>query len=124
MDSNSSKLIWNIQQGIAIVRFNETKILDQRNINAIAAELQEMVEKRAIRQMLINMENVQFLSSVVLGKLMALLKTLKANKGELRLCCIAPSIFEIFKITRMDTMLGIHATESEAVSAFRPGNRQ
>jgi anti-sigma B factor antagonist len=114
-----SKLMSHVQHGVAVIQFTDTKVLDQRNINLIGAELAEMVEKRAVRKMLINLQNVEYLSSSVLGKLLSLHKALRVKKGTLKLCCIAPSIFEVFKITSLDKVFDIFPTEAEAMDAFR-----
>ncbi len=59
------------------------------------------------------------LSSAVLGKLIALHKSLRANKGSLKLCSIAPPVHEVFEITRLDKVFDIHKTETEALDSFR-----
>lgn len=118
MEGNESQLITTEQDGVTVVRFSDTKVIDQRNINQIGAELDEMVDKGGVRQMLINMENVRYLSSAVLGKLISLHKKLLTNTGELKLCCIADSIFEVFEITRLDRVFHIYDTEEEALARF------
>ena len=122
MEASSSKLMSNVQQGVTVVRFTDAKVIDQRNINLIGSELSGLVEKSGVRKMLVNMENVQYLSSAVLGKLISLAKELRMNTGVLKLCCIAAPIFEVFEITRLDKVFDIYKTEAEALEAFRPGS--
>ena len=121
MEANSSKLMSHVQQGVTVVHFTDAKVIDQRNINLIGTELTDMVEKSDVRKMLINMENVQYLSSAVLGKLISLHKALRMKKGSLKLCSIAQPIYEVFEITRLDKVFDIYPTENEAMDAFRPG---
>lgn len=119
----SSKLMSMVVQGVTVVQFTDAKILDQRNINLIGAELMELVEKGNLKRMLLSLENVHYLSSAVLGKLVSLQKALRMNGGTLKLCAIAPSIFEVFTITRLDKVFEIYATEAEAVASFRSDTR-
>ena len=121
MEPTPSRLISHVQQGVTIVHFADAKVIDQRSINLIGSELTEMVEKAGTMKMLINMENVQYLSSAVLGKLISLHKALRTKKGSLRLCNIAAPIFEVFEITRLDKVFDIHKSEDEALDAFRLG---
>ena len=121
MSDGPSKLMSRVQQGITIMHFTDTKVIDQRNINQIGAELLDMVQKGGVRKMLINLDTVHYLSSAVLGKFISLHKALRMNKGALKLCNIAPPIFEVFEITRLDRVFDIHKSESDAVEAFRPG---
>ena len=109
-----------VQQGVTIVHFTDAKVIDQRNINLIGSELTGMIEK-GVTKMLINMENVQYLSSAVLGKLISLHKALRLKKGVLKLCTIAPPIFEVFEITRLNRVFDIYKSEDEALEAFRLG---
>jgi anti-sigma B factor antagonist len=124
MEPNASKLMSHVQDGVVVVQFTDAKVIDQRNINLIGTELQDLVEKQGAEKMLINMSNVQYLSSAVLGKLISLSKALRTRKGALKLCCIAPSIMEVFEITRLDKVFDIYSNESEAMQAFRPGSVQ
>ena len=94
MEASPSRLMSRVQQGVTIVQFTDAKVIDQRNINLIGAELSQMVEKGGVRKMIINMDNVVYLSSAVLGKLISLSKALRIQKGILKLCCIGRPIYE------------------------------
>ena len=118
---SASKVMSMVVQGVTVVHFTDTKIIDQRNINLIAAELMELVEKGGAKKMLLNLENVQYLSSAVLGKLISLHKALRLSGGSLKLCSIAKPIYEVFEITRLDKVFDIYETEPEAIAAFRQG---
>jgi len=121
MSASPSRLMSHVQNGVTIVHFTEAKMVDQRNINLIGSELMKMAESGGVSKMLINMENVRYLSSAMLGKLISLHKVLRMNKGTLKLCGIAPPIYEVFEITRLDKVFDIHNSEDEALKAFRLG---
>ncbi len=121
MGTGPSRLVSCVQQGVTVVQFTETKVIDQRNINQIGAELTDMVQKGGVTKMLINMNNVRYLSSAVLGKLISLHKALVERKGKLKLCGVAPVIYEVFEITRLNRVFDMHKTEEEAIEAFRLG---
>ena len=121
MDASPTRLISRVQNGVTIVHFTEAKVIDQRNINMIGSELTKMAESGGVSKMLINMENVEYLSSAVLGKLISVHKTLRQNKASLKLCGISVPIFEVFEITRLDKVFEIHKSEDEALEAFRLG---
>jgi anti-sigma B factor antagonist len=118
MDAHVSRLVTREEQGVTVVHFADTKVIDQRNINEIGAELMEMVESKGVRKMLINMENVHYLSSAVLGKLISVHKALRMDGGVLKLSNIAPPIYEVFEITRLNRVFDIFETEAEALEAF------
>jgi len=121
MSAGSPRLISHVQDDVTIVNFTEAKVVDQRNIDLIGAELTKMAESGAVSKMLINMEDVRFLSSAMLGKLISLHKVLRTKKAALKLCNIVPEIFEVFEITRLDKVFDIYSSEDEALDAFRLG---
>ena len=122
MDASPTRLISRVQNDVTVVHFTEAKVLDQRNINLIGDELTKMAESGGVLKMLINMENVEYLSSAVLGKLISVHKTLRQKKGSLKLCGIGAAIFEVFEITRLDKVFDIQKSENDALEAFRLGN--
>ncbi len=103
------------QNNVAVVSFVMSRILDQSNVQQLGEELDALVDQHKLGKIVLNFANVTYMSSAVMGKLVSLLKKVKAASGELRLCNIEESIYEIFKIMRFDKMFGITETEDEAV---------
>jgi len=120
-EAGPSRLLSHVQDGVTVVHFTDTKVIDQQNISQIGAELLAMVEQKGVRKMLISLEHVRYLSSAVLGKLISLHKALRTAKGGLKLCGICPPIYEVFEITRLNQVFDIYESQDEAVAAFRLG---
>ena len=104
---------------ITVVYFQDAGILDEKNINKIAEDLFELSDSSAKPKMVLNFEKVEYLSSAVLGKLVALQKRVTGSKGTLHLCCIRESIQQVFKVTRLDKVLKIYPDQAKAVKAFK-----
>lgn len=107
-----------IVDGVTVVSFVDSKIVTDEAIQEVGEQLYALVEKSGHKQLLLNFEDVKFMSSAALGKLINLKKKVGVAKGKLALCSIIPDLFEIFKITRLDTHFSIHADESTALSSF------
>jgi len=105
-------------QGVICVLFRENSILDEANIRAIGEDLMELTEIHSEIKLLLNFDGVNYLSSGMLGKLIALHKKVKSDKGKLRLCSIKPQIFDVFSVTKLDRVLDIHPDKESAMSAF------
>jgi len=112
------RLLCEPQGEVTVVNFVEKKILDELNIKEIGDELMELVDQHNKDKILINFENVEYLSSAALGKLITLRKKMEAKNGQLKLCEIEPSIYEIFKITKLNKWFEIYETEADALAAF------
>lgn len=103
---------------VTVVRFVDRRILDEANIQEMGQELFQIVEDQGKKQLLLNFSGVEFLSSAALGKLITLDKRVKAHSGKLMLSNIRPEIYEVFKITRLNTTLDIKDDEADALAAF------
>ena len=104
---------------VTVVRFVDKKILDEVGIQELGAELFFLIEHDNRRSILLNFENVDFLSSAALGKLITLDRKVKAAQGRLKMSNIRPEILEVFQITKLNKVFDIRAEEAEAVSAFQ-----
>jgi anti-sigma B factor antagonist len=65
----------------------------------------------------VDMENVEFLDSTGLGVLVGGLKRVRAHDGSLRLVCTQERILKIFRITGLTKVFPIHSSVDEAVAA-------
>src|SRR5262245_37661023 len=103
---------------VAMVRFLDRKIIDAANIQELGDELFALVEKEQRKNILLNFNNVEFLSSAALNKLIILDKKAKANSGKMKMCNLKPEIYEVFAITRLNQLFDIKNTESDALAGF------
>jgi anti-sigma B factor antagonist len=104
--------------GAAVVRFVDRKILDETNIQEIGQELFDLVDEEGHRHLVLNFDNVEYLSSAALGKLITLNKKVKAVDGRLKLCAIKPPILEVFVITKLNKLFDIYETQGAALESF------
>jgi anti-sigma B factor antagonist len=84
----------------------------------MTAELFALVDKTLDLRILIDFSNIQYLSSIVLGKLMELHKRITKAKGKLVLCSIDKKIMEVFKIMKLDKILQIEKNYKKAMNYF------
>jgi len=103
---------------VTVVKFVDKKILDEAGIQELGAELFSLIERDNRRSIVLNFDNVDFLSSAALGKLITLDRKVKAHQGRLKLSNIRPEILEVFQITKLHKIFDIRGEEAEAVAAF------
>lgn len=106
------------QGDISIVNFIDRKILDEQNITKIGEDLFSLVDELGRTKILLNFNNVEYLSSAALGKFITLNKKVNAASGKLILCNISPDIHEVFEITKLDRLFTISKDEQAALQAF------
>lgn len=116
---NDSALLVQRMDDVRIIEFTDTAILDQFRIDRIHDELRAIVEKSGVPKIILSFENVQNISSAMLGVLMSLNKQVAAAGGEMRLAEISKNIAEVFSITRLDKMLKIYKSTDQAMVKFK-----
>ena len=84
------------------VTFNESRILDESSIKAIYDEITDIVEKTPKTKLILDFDQVDYLSSAVLGKMVALNKEIKKAELEIKdlmdKCLIPYNENELIKI--------------------------
>lgn len=101
--------------GIIEVELLDKHILDEVVIAEIGQELTDAVDGAAgSPKVVLDFSQVQHLSSSALGMLITLNARVQERGGALVLAHISDSIEEVFRITRLDRVLGIEATVVDA----------
>jgi anti-sigma B factor antagonist len=74
------------------------------------------------RQILVDLQDVPYLDSTELGRLIRAHLSVRQAGGRVRLCNVSERILMLLKITRLDTVLDLYATEEQALTAFSQAN--
>jgi len=67
--------------------------------------------------LVIDMENVDFLDSTGLGVLVGGLKKLRAHDGSMQLICTQERLLKIFRITQLAKVFAIYDSQADALAA-------
>ena len=103
---------------VTVARFVDKKILDETNIQVIGNQLFTLVDDEGRKKILLDFENVEYLSSAALGKLITMDKKVKSAKGRLKLCNVRPDIYEVFAITKLNKLFDMHEDQERALESF------
>lgn len=109
------------KDGISVVRFVSEKIVDELEIQELGDELTSLIQKDKRVALLLNFDGVRFLSSAALGKLIKLDQLVKQHESKLKFSNIRSDVYEVFKITKLDTVFDIRETEADALAGFAAG---
>lgn len=118
MEANGARVEVVQKDGITEVELLDAEILDEIDINKLAETLFSLVEEQPSIRLMLSFSRVRHLSSSALGVLIRLHKRISESGGELRLCCIQPTIYEIFKITKLNKVFEIHEDKAQAVRSL------
>jgi anti-anti-sigma factor len=71
-----------------------------------------------VRQIVVELREVTFLSSSGLRALLLLARELRREGGDLVLCALQPQVAEVFHLTGFDQIFQLHHTREEAAAGF------
>src|SRR5581483_10856428 len=92
---------------VIVVNFVDKKILDEQNIQIIGEQLFALVERDNHRKILLNMGNVEYVSSAANGKFITLQKLVDQAGGRLVFSNVDPAIYEVFEMIKLDRFFRI-----------------
>lgn len=86
---------------VAIARFRDPILTDELNIQQLGAELFAIAEQFHLKKVVLDLGNVQHLTSSVLGKIITMHRRLHRHGGVLALCAIGPEVADVLETSRL-----------------------
>lgn len=103
---------------ILVVYFQDVSIIDEAQITGLGDELLELV-KSENSKIVVNFENVSFMSSAMIGKLIHFNTRCKEEKLQLRLCNINENVMTVFTLMNLQKVFAIDKDESDSVATLK-----
>ena len=104
---------------VMVVEFQTPSLMDPVILENAGKRLNALVDEEDQRNVILDFERVQYLSSQAIGILLSMKKKIDAlGKGKLVLCGIGPKLAELLKITRLDKIMIVKPTQREALATF------
>lgn len=111
----------NTVEKYTVIEFRDASLMDPIVLEEIATAMYHLVDVEDKRAIVLDFENVQYISSQAIGIVIQMHKKLAAMKrSSLVLCGVGPRLMELVKITRLDRLLKIKPSQKEAVKVVVP----
>jgi anti-anti-sigma factor len=94
--------------GRLTVRFPAGTTLSEANAEELERDLLALATSKAHPHLLVDLGGIVMLTSIILAKLQTLNTHIQALGGRLTLFNVPPIVFEVFRITRLDTVLEVY----------------
>jgi anti-anti-sigma factor len=101
-----------------VIEFSRADLTDAALIKTIGDEIYHLVKGTSQPKLVIDFQKVERLSSATLGMLIALDKVISKQSGQLRIANVSEGVFDVFKLTRLDSVLRICDSTQDAVESF------
>ena len=103
---------------ILIAYFQDARIIDETRIQSLGDELAELATRPRYEKIILNFENVSFMSSSMIGKLILFAKKCNAAEIKLRFCNINENIEKLFELMNLGKVFEISKFEDKAIEAM------
>ena len=103
---------------VDVVRILERRLVDEAPLDDLREEIGQVVGAHRGTHLLLDLGDVEFLSSAMLDTLCQFYRRIHAAGGQVRLCGMKPSIAEVFRTTNLERLFPIHADVDEAMANF------
>lgn len=108
-----------VVDGINVVAFRQSHILDAVAIDRMAASLRELVDAAPDRRFVFDFDQVTFMSSSALRMLIELHHRIGQGQARMKLAGLSEELMEPFRMTKLDTWFDIYKTVDAAIEAHR-----
>ncbi len=97
---------------VTIATFADESILEDVQIKRLEQALLPAVKENEEKRLVLNFENVRFMSSAFLGLLVKIHKRVVGTGGHLQLYNLDPKIYRVFEITQLTRIFDIVRNEA------------
>lgn len=115
----SGHLIVQAYDGIVLVQITKDRLLDPPVIAAISTELMALLDRHAKPSVVLDMSQVAYISSAMVGKMIAFYKGVVGVKGRLAIGGVKPDLMPLFKITQIDRLIRFYPDAQAAILEFK-----
>ena len=91
--------------------------LDAYSANDVESKLNSLIDAGQVR-LVVSLDKLEYMSSSGLRVLLATLKKVRKQQGDIRLACLKPNIKEVFDISGFNQLFNISDTEETAIASF------
>ena len=101
-----------------IVHLKRTTLMDDLVVQALHSHLIQGVEHGHYRKLILNLTHLKFISSSALGMLVGIRMLIEEHGGQLRVFGLNKVMRDLFDISNLTSMLGVHDNEAAAIASM------
>jgi len=114
MEPKEAKIIVEHGTDVTLVTFEDENILEEQQIRRLERALLPIVRENQDKRLVLNFQNVKFMSSSFLGLLVKIYKRVVEMDGRLQLFNLDPKIHKVFEITQLIRVFDIVPPNQES----------
>jgi len=93
---------------VTIARVTRVDAMEAANVARFGEEALEYVRQHPGVHLLLDFDNVEYLSSAALSEILVLHRKCHESNGDIRLCGMNNDVLKVFKITQLDRIIEVY----------------
>jgi anti-sigma B factor antagonist len=106
-------------ENIVLAKVMKERLLDPPTMTSLGEALIAECDRTARISLVIDLAEVGYLSSAMIGKLVAVHKAAKLGKGRVAIAGLKPALLQMFKVTQLDKLFEFAPDAEQVINAFR-----
>jgi anti-anti-sigma factor len=106
------------EKRVTIVEILDGKLWGPTLLQELVHELSTFLQREKHKDVLLDLRNVDYISSAALNRLLNFRKYVLDAGGRFKLCNLQPSVEEVFVTTRFNQILDIYPNQDDALAAY------
>jgi len=91
--------------------------LDESNVRQLKTDIKATIKNH--NKLLLDLTNLTFIDSSGLGGILSILRNMKEQGGDLKICNASSSIQSVFELIRLPRLIDIHESRETGVRSFQ-----
>ena len=93
--------------GILVAEFWDCLRLDPAPVQDLRKRFDEHLAAGGRPDLVVDLNGVAFAGSAALGGFLAIHRTIRGRGGRMVFCCVDPTVREVFRVSKIDTLLSV-----------------
>jgi anti-anti-sigma factor len=107
-----------VSGGVVVARCLLSNLSDEENIDPVGQELLTLVDKYECRRIVVDLSEVEYMTSAMVGKLIRVHRQLHRDGGKLVVCRLTPTVHDILHTSKLLNYFNIANSVEEASGMF------
>ncbi|MDG2014042.1 MAG: STAS domain-containing protein [Pirellulaceae bacterium] len=103
---------------VVMVYLRDLRLSNDLLAETIDSEINTLLNQDQVSKVIVNLRDVNFMNSTMIGKLVQLTKRCREESIDLRFCEIKAPLLEVFQLMSLPRIMQIHPTEESAFEAM------
>lgn len=118
-DTSNSLIHFNLSNDVTVGTIEALASLDSEGARRFGDEVVAHINENPGIKLLINFQNITYLSSSVLSELLRMQEAAQTGKGSVRLCGVSGTIHKVFEVTNLAQVFKVNPDEDVEKTIIR-----